>query len=350
MFTFSDLDIPLVGAPMAGGVSTPELVAAVSATGGLGMLGAGYYTVEKLAEHVREVRTLLGKNPAPFGVNLFSPQQIQGEDAARQLNSYRQVLAPLGRQYGIDTLHQEITIANHFSALVDWLVEHPVPVVTFTFGLPPQQTIQRLQAVGSAVGVSVTNALAAQTAEQAGANFLCVQGPLAGGHQSTFSIEEEPNELPLDRLIASMRQATALPFCAGGGVSKASDFSKILELGAQAVQVGTLLLLAHEAGTPAVYRRGLQESSYTQTTLTRSFTGRPARAVRNEFVERFDSYAPAVYPEIHYLTAPLRAAAKTAQNHQHINLWAGSGYHAATSNNAAQIIKDLSRTVPEDLN
>lgn len=184
MFNFADLEIPLVGAPMAGGPSTPQLAASVSNAGGLGMLAAGYLNADQLAGQVWQTRELTDQ---PFGVNLFCPANPEDNpvNAEALLQDYRLALAPLGKQYGLDLLNYELVLPDHFHSLLDWLLANPVPVVTFTFGCPSAEQIERLQAVSTYVGVTVTNPQDAALAAQPGANFLCVQGPDAGGHQST---------------------------------------------------------------------------------------------------------------------------------------------------------------------
>ena len=242
MFNFSDLEIPLVGAPMAGGPSTPQLAAAVSKAGGLGMLAAGYLNVDQLAEQVKQTRELTDR---PFGVNLFclADPNDNPSDAEVRLQDYRQVLAPLGKQYGLDLLKYELAIPDHFSSLLDWLLTNPMPVVTFTFGCPSAEDIAQLQAVGTCVGITVTNPQDAALATRSGANFLCVQVPDAGGHQSTFRVQDEVNQLPLRQLIPSVQAVTDLPLVAGGGVGSKEDVRSILDLGVEAVQIGTLLQL-----------------------------------------------------------------------------------------------------------
>lgn len=339
MFDFADLEIPLVGAPMAGGPSTPQLAAAVSNAGGLGMLAAGYLNADQLAEQVKQIRELTDQ---PFGVNLFCPADPNDNpaDAETLLQDYRLALAPLGREYGLDILNDEIVLPDHFCSLLDWLLANPVPVVTFTFGCPRAEDIERLQAVSTYVGVTVTNPQDATLAAQAGANFLCVQGPDAGGHQSTFRVQDEVNQLPLSQLVPAVQAVTNLPLVAGGGVGSNQDVRSLLALGVEAVQVGTLLLLSDEAGTSQAHRDALQ-SGIADTRLTRAFTGRPARAIVNDFVTEFDTLAPAVYPHMHYLTAPLRAKAKDVGAWQHVNAWAGIGFRRTTTEQAASIITRL---------
>lgn len=342
MFNFADLKIPLVGAPMAGGPSTPQLAAAVSNAGGLGMLAAGYLNADQLAEQVQQTRELTNR---PFGVNLFCPADPNDNptNAEALLQDYRQALAPLGKQYGLDLLNDELVLLDYFGSLLDWLLASPVPVVTFTFGCPSAEDVERLQAVGTYVGVTVTNPQDAILATQADVDFLCVQGPDAGGHQSTFRVQDEVNQLPFSQLIPAVQAVTDLPLVAGGGVGSNKDMRAILALGVEAVQVGTLLLLSDEAGTSQAHRDALQ-SGITETRLTRAFTGRPARAIVNDFVAEFDALAPAVYPQMHYLTAPLRVKAKDAGAWQHVNTWAGSKFSESDSRPAEKIILGLLRT------
>lgn len=341
MFSFADLEIPLVGAPMAGGPSTPQLAAAVSNAGGLGMLAAGYLNADQLSGQVQQTCELTDRS---FGVNLFCPAGPNDNpvNVEALLQDYRQALVPLGKEYGLDFLNYELVLPDHFRSLLDWLLTNPVPVVTFTFGCPSAEDVKQLQAVKTYIGVTVTNPQDAAFAAQAGVDFLCVQGPDAGGHQSTFRVQDEVNQLPLSQLIPAVQAVTNLPLIAGGGVGSNQDVQSILALGVEAVQVGTLLLLSDEAGTSQAHRDALQ-SGITETCLTRAFTGRLARAIVNDFVAEFDALAPAVYPQMHYLTAPIRAKAKDAGAWQHVNAWAGAGFSQAQRKPTAEIISDLFR-------
>lgn len=337
MFELKDLKLPLIGAPMAGGPTTPELVAVVSNAGGLGMLVAGYFDEKQLADAVAQTRAL---TDAAFGVNLFVPQEPMPDTAVQNLDAYRTDLQRFGDQYGLDMQSVEINVPDHFESLISWLESNPLPVVTFTFGLPPVGVIERLHAVGTSVGVTVTNVADALSAHEFGADFLCVQGPDAGGHQSTFGVFEDANTIALPQLVRDIQNAVGLPLSAGGGVESAQDVDALLSLGVHAVQIGSLLLLTDEAGTSQPHRNALR-SGIRETRITRAFTGRPARAVVNEFVAELDAKAPAVYPHMHYLTAPLRAKAKDAGTWQHVNAWAGTGFENAQSKPAAEVIAEL---------
>lgn len=346
MFSLSDLSLPIVGAPMAGGPSTPELVAAVSRAGGLGMLAAGYLSPEDLRARIAATRELLadgegGGSPAAFGVNLFVP----GIDIDAGWDAYRE---RLGEDFPDVELPDEPTWSDD-----DWIdkiflltsEENRVPVVTFTFGLPTVNVIDALHRVGTLLGATVTNARDAQRALDIGVDFLVVQGAGAGGHQSTFNVDEEPEELGTADAVAAvvdaLRDRGALPeIVASGGVGKREDVRELLDAGATAVQIGTLLLTATEAGTRGTHREALLAGG-RGTVLTRAFSGRPARALANDFTRAYDAVAPEAYPHVHYLTSPIRSAAAEKGDPEGLNLWAGTGYEGCREAPAADILADL---------
>lgn len=342
MFSFSSLDIPLVAAPMAGGPSTPELAAAASEAGGLGFLAGGYLTAEALTRQIQQTQALTS---CAFGVNLFMPitdEQIP-EDASGQLARFTSALQPVAGYLGSEPGEAQATGENEsrvFTELVEVVISQRIAVVTFTFGCPSVDLMQLLQESGSLVGVTVTRPQEALTAEQAGADFLCVQGPAAGGHQSTFSVTDELNELPLPRLLKEVREVCAVPLVAAGGVRTAEQVQELLGHGAVAVQVGTPLLLADEAGTNPTYRKLLQAPP-RETLMTRAFTGRFARAIRNSWVDRYHDTVPALYPGVHEVTGPLRRAAALRGDTEWIHAWAGEPYTGMRGGPTAEILRNL---------
>ncbi len=167
-----------------------------------------------------------------------------------------------------------------------------------------------------------------------------MQGPDAGGHRATFDPAAEPGTEPLPNLITAIRSTAELPLIAGGGISTREQVRAILDTGAAAVQFGTALLLADEAGTNPAHRSALRDPSFTETKVTRAFSGRPARGLRNRFMDDHDRSGHA-YPQIHYITAPLRAAAAANNDLQALHLWAGTGYRNTRTGPAADIIADV---------
>ncbi|MFE4517511.1 nitronate monooxygenase [Kitasatospora sp. NPDC056783] len=330
-----DLAVPVIAAPMAGGPSTPELAAAVNRAGGLGFLAAGMKTVEALAEQIAAVRKATDR---PYGVNLFVP----GAPADRAVvDAYRERLRPEAERWGV-ALPEEIgPDRDGWEAKLALLLADPVPVVSYTFGLPTAAEAAALRAAGTTQIATVTTPGEARAAEALGMDALCVQGPEAGGHRSTHRVTDRPGELPLLELLPAVREVTALPLVAAGGLGDGPAVAAALRAGAVAVQLGTALLRADESGASAAHRAALTE--LPETAVTRAFTGRPARGLRNAFIDRYGPYAPAAYPEVHHLTAPLRTAAARRGDTDAMHLWAGTAHHLARSGPAEAIVTELWR-------
>jgi nitronate monooxygenase len=163
-----------------------------------------------------------------------------------------------------------------------------------------------------------------------------VQGAEAGGHRGTFVDSEDAPAFGLLALLQLTRAAVALPLVASGGIVTGEGLAAVLCAGARAGQLGSAFLLTPEAGTAAAHRTALQTGR--TTALTRAFTGRQARGIRNRFMDEHDTAAPVAYPELHYVTAPLRARAREQQNPELINLWAGEAHGLAQERPAAEIV------------
>jgi nitronate monooxygenase len=334
--------IPLVAAPMAGGPSTPALVLAAAEAGGLGLLAGGYKTPQQLAHQIAEVRagiSTFGVNL--FGVNLFAPNPVPIDKDA--FVEYTESLRELAATYNlsldeVDALEDD----DEWEAKVDMLVNDPVPVVSFTFGLPPAGTVRRLRKAGSLVFQTVTNPNEAEQAAALGINGLVVQSYKAGGHSGTLTPATPVEQIPLADLLDRIRLRVQLPIWAAGGISTPAGVRDALAHGAEAAAVGSVLLRSPESGTSKPYRAALADTDRTETVVTTAFSGRPARALRNAFVDRFHSVAPGGYPAIHHLTSPIRKAATAANDPESINIWAGTGYRDATVEPAADILRRLS--------
>ncbi|WP_103503101.1 nitronate monooxygenase [Streptomyces sp. SM14] len=327
--------VPVVQAPMAGGVATPELVAAVSGAGALGFLAGGYLSADRLAEQVAAVR---GRTDRPFGVNLFVPGERGGDDA---LAAYRAELRPEAERFGVTLPEGDLYDRDDYDAKVRGLVADPVAVVSFTFGLPGAEEVAALRAAGSALVVTVTSVAEAEAAVAVGADALCVQGPEAGGHRSTHRVDDEPGTAPLPELVAGIARRVRVPLVAAGGLADGRDIAGVLQAGAVAAQLGTAYLRTDEAGTSRPHRDALVDPAFTATTVTRAFTGRPARALRSVFTEAHGAHAPRAYPQVHRLTAPLRAAAVRAGAPEAMALWAGTGFRHARTGPAADLTRAL---------
>jgi NAD(P)H-dependent flavin oxidoreductase YrpB (nitropropane dioxygenase family) len=321
---------------MAGGPGTPALVNAAARAGGLGFLAGGYKAPRELAAQIAQVRAV----GVPFGVNLFVPNPIPV--APEAYRAYARALRPEAERYGL-TLPAETPVEDDdaWAEKIGLLIEAPVPLVSFTFGLPEPEVVRTLRGAGTLVAQTVTTPAEALAAADTGADLLIVQAAAAGGHSATFTPDRPPALVPLPDLIGDVRRAVPLPLIASGGIADPADTAAALRAGARAVMVGTALLRTRESGASAPHKAALADPAFTGTVLTRAFTGRPARALRNHFVDRYEPLAPLGYPALHHLTGPLRKAATAANDARLIHLWAGTGYRHARDEPAGQALTRL---------
>lgn len=333
----------IIAAPMAGGTSTPAFVQAVHEAGGLGFLAAGYKSVEAMQADIRAARA----SRARFGMNVFvpDPAQLQSSPAVvARLEEYRSRLGADARRYGVELPPLRLDDDDAWQGKIDVLLADPVELVSFVFGLPGTDVVQALRRAGSAVLATVTTPAEAQAAADQGVDALVVQHAGAGGHSAAFQAvsgsQDSAGPVTTAELVARVRAAVGLPLVAAGSVMDTDGLDAVLAAGAAAAQLGTALLRSDESGARQLYKDALASPRFTQTRLTQAFTGRNARALVNEFV-RDHPDAPGVYPAVHHLTAPLRAAAAAAGDPERLNLWAGTGWGQAKSGPVADILAGL---------
>src|ERR1700727_2678191 len=333
---FWDLDVPIVGAPMAGAPGTPALAGAVSDAGGLGFLAGGYISPDRLASDILAARAA---TTGPIGVNLFVPQPSVAD--MHQLDYYAEALDELAEHYGVEVGYPQFGDDDGWRQKLEVVADLRPEMVSFTFGAPPPDVLRWFGALGILLFITVTSAYEAGVALGAGADGLIVQGPDAGGHRGTFAPDMEPGKESLYTLLARIRGTHDVPLIAAGGIGTPEDVAAVLNRGAVAAQLGTALLLSDEAGTNEAHRAALQHPEFVSTVVTRAFSGRYARGLENDFTRHFDAIAPLGYPEINQMTSPIRKASAALDDPHGTNLWAGTAYRAARSGPAANIVKTL---------
>jgi nitronate monooxygenase len=328
------LEHPIVQAPMGGGPSTPELAAAVAEAGGLGFLAAGYKPVDAVRADIEALRALTGR---PFGVNLFAP--LAG--AADPVDDFADELRVEAERYGApvgEPRHDD----DGWEAKLALMRELDVPVVSFTFGCPPADVIAGLREAW----VTVTTPDEARAAAAAGAAALVVQGVEAGGHRGGFH-DTAPGEIGLLALLQLVRAVVEVPLVATGGIATGRAVAAVLAAGAAAAQLGTAFMLCPEAATAPAHRDAIAGAG--ETALTRAFTGRTARGIVNRWMREHGPGAPSAYPDVHHLTARIRAAAREQGDPDGFHLWAGQAHELAEPLPAGELVRRLAAEAREAL-
>ena len=331
------LEHPIVQAPMGGGPSTPALAAAVSEAGGLGFLAAAYKSVDAVRADIEAVQALTDR---PFGVNLFAPPGAAADPAA--VERYAGTLRGEAERYGV-ALGAPRHDDDGWAEKLVLVAEARVPVVSFTFGCPPAEVVADLDAE---VWVTVTTPAEAGMAVAAGADALVVQGVEAGGHRGSFD-GSAPGDIGLLALLALVRAAVDVPLVATGGIATGEAVAAVLAAGAAAAQLGTAFMLCPEAGTSPAHKQAL--ASEADTALTRAFTGRTARGITNRFMREHGADAPSAYPDVHHLTAPIRAAARERGDADGFHLWAGQAHALAADVPAGELVRRLAAEAADAL-
>ena len=333
------LDLPVFQAPMAG-VQDAALAIAVASAGGLGALPCAMLDAEGLRAQLTRIQAATDR---PYVVNFFchTPPTPDAEREAR----WRERLAPYYAELGVDP--SEIKSGpgrrpfDAESAAV--LEEFKPPFVSFHFGLPADELLQRVRATGARILSTATTLEEARWLEARGVDAIIAQGGEAGGHSGMFLSEELKTRQHTLGLVRQLAKAVDRPIIAAGGIVTRVDVERALEAGASAVQVGTAYLLADEATTSAVHRAALESPAVQSTTFTNVFSGRPARGIVNRLVREVGPMSPLApaFPLAAHAVAPLRAAAEKQGSGDFSPLWAGTRAVECRRGSAAEITREL---------
>jgi nitronate monooxygenase len=326
---------PIIQAPMAGGPGTPQLVAAVSNAGGLGSLAGGYLPADALREAIAEVRALTDQ---PFAVNLSAGHPIKID--AERLSRAHELLAPYRTELGLSLESPPVPELPGFDEQLDVILETQVPALSFTFGVPDIQYLHLLRETGITLIGSATHLLEAIVLEESGVDFIIAQGAEAGGHRSTFIGHPEQGLVGTLTLAPLLTKHVSTPIIAAGGIMDGRGIAAAWMLGAVGVQMGTAFLACPESGAHPAYKALLSQGSEIATTLSRVFTGRHGRVLRNRLVNELSTHEADLpgFPLQLLLTRDVRQAAAEQGLTDFMALWAGQGCHLCEERSAAELI------------
>ncbi|MGP4073354.1 NAD(P)H-dependent flavin oxidoreductase [Piscibacillus sp. B03] len=316
------IEYPVIQAGMAGGSTTPELVAEVSEFGALGTLGAAYMEPEAIRETVREIQQ---KTDKPFGVNVFS---LSGSAEQSFKTSEVDALNKVRAEVGLEPVEDvDFMWVNRVTEQVEVLLEENVPVISTAFGVLPKELVERAKEADVVLITMVTNVEEAIEAEKAGVDVIVAQGSEAGGHRGTFDVEKYPSGANVGTfsLVPQVASSVGVPVVAAGGVMDGKGLVAAMVLGASGVQMGTRFLTTRESGVPAEYKQALFEGDETDTVITKNISGRPARALKNKLVRSFDDQTRFPYPFQNMATKAVRTSAKERGDAEYLSLYAGQG-------------------------
>jgi nitronate monooxygenase len=328
--------LPIIQAPMAGGPDTPALAAAVSAAGGLGSLGCAYLTPEQIEHAAREVRARTAK---PFAINLFAGGDSAPDPAADA--RVAAMIAGFRRELGLGAISLPPPSQPKLDDQLEAVLRVGPRVFSFTFGVPNSVQLSSLRVRGIAIVGTATTVEEARALADANVDAICVQGAEAGGHRGTFLGSFEDALVGTLALVQQVVRVTKLPVIAAGGLMTGQAIRAVLDLGAAAAQLGTAFMCCHEAGTPAPHRIALVNA--TATTVTRAFSGRYARGIRNRMTDVFAQGDAAPFPQQQRLTAELRREATKQGRTDLMQMWAGQGAPLVRAMPAADLVATLAR-------
>lgn len=323
---------PIIQAPMAG-ITTPKFVAACCETGALGSVGAGYLNGAETKTFIQAVKAHTNK---PFSVNLFIQEEPRIDIGV--LQDARAALQPIYEDLGIpDT--QRVVSTEVFEGQIQAVLDEGVKIVSFTFGIPTEEVINRLKSQDVFLIGTATTVAEALAVQEAGFDAVVLQGSEAGGHRGSFI--QDPVLVSTAELVKTAKGQVSIPIIAAGGIMSKEHADQLFTLGADFVQIGTALLTAFECEASETHKEAILTSKEQSTTLSKAFTGKFARGLKNKFTEELKDAKVAPYPIQHYLTLPIRKESAIQNKPEYLSLWMGENGYLAREASVQDIIDSL---------
>ncbi|MFL5788779.1 MAG: NAD(P)H-dependent flavin oxidoreductase [Flavisolibacter sp.] len=335
-----NLDYPIIQAPMFG-VSTPEMVTAATKAGCLGSLPLGDLPAERCAELINKTKQLSNHS---FAVNIFVNEIPPLTDTLKkQYAKTKAFIEQLALQHNLSIRLPDVDEIklNSYHEPVDAIIEEGCKVLSFTFGNLDQLTIQKLKNNNIVTIGTCTSVAEAILLEKSGIDIICVQGIEAGGHRGTFAGNYIPQIGGLS-LFAKVFEAVKVPLIYAGGLCNGKTVSAAKTLGAKGFQIGSLLLGSMESALKEFEKQKLRNVDESEIVLTKSFSGRYARGIRNAFIEAVENTEYIIpYPYQNKLTSELRRAAKAMGNLDFVSIWLGQSINKYSGRPTDEILREL---------
>ncbi|MCW3147389.1 nitronate monooxygenase [Stutzerimonas stutzeri] len=333
------IEHPIIQAPMAG-AQNHLLAAAVCQAGGLGSIPAGMLNAAALEAELSAIEALTDR---PYNVNFFC-HQTPAHDQAR-IEAWHSLLAPYFAEFGVDPsqIPSDATRQPFDATMAEVLERHRPAMVSFHFGLPTPELLQRVRATGAKIASSATTIEEGLWLQQHGVDAVIAQGLEAGGHRGIFLSEDLTSQLGTFALLPQLVAALDVPVIAAGGIADARGVAAAQALGAAGVQLGTAYLLCPESRTNALHRAALKSTRARHTALTTVFTGRPARGIVNRIMRELGPLPVGVpdFPLAGNAISALRAKTEGLDLDHCTPLWAGQNISGCREVPAAELTREL---------
>lgn len=314
------IELPVIQGPFGGGLSTAGLAAAVSSRGGLGSYGAHVLAPDEIGRVAAEIRALTSR---PFNMNLWvsdhDPGGLEMDEAA--FEAAWRAFEPFFREVGAEKPERPARFGQRYGEQVEALIEAAPPVFSFVYGIPSPAVLAECRRRGIVTAGAATSVAEAEALDAAGVDVIVATGFEAGGHRPSFLGRAEDQLMGTFVLTQLAAARVKAPVVAAGGIADGRGVRAALALGAQAAQIGTAFLACAESGTTDDHRAALFGEAAQRTGLTRAFTGRLARGVRNRWLE--EGVAACPFPAQGWFLSKLRPAALAAGRSDLVSLWSG---------------------------
>lgn len=336
------LRAPIVQGPFGGGLSSVDLVVAVAEAGGLGSFGVHHLTGTQLKDTAAAIRA---RTARPFALNLWIPF-LDSEDPLISDQAYAQNaarLAPYYRELGISAPPPPERYMPRYQEQVEALLEARPAAFSFVYGVPAPEILARCKELEIVTIGTATTPDEARLLDQAGVDMIVATGFEAGGHRVSFLRHAEDSLTGTLALIPQVVDAVKAPVIAAGGIADGRGIAAALALGAQAVQIGTAFLACRESATSQLHRDLLFSPEARHTTLTRAFSGRLARFIRNRYIDEMRAHETELpsYPVHSWFTGPLKQAATAQQRPDLLGLYSGQSAALLRHRDARSLLEAL---------
>jgi len=344
-----NIHYPIIQAPMAGGITTSQLVSEVCNSGGLGMIGAGYMTPDQIKQQTREIKQL---TTGYFGINVFVPHAFNVSE--NNIAFANEKLEPIRKQLHIqqpenDKIPQSNDWLHTFHEQIKVIIEEQIPICSFVFGIPSEEIIHALKQHNIILMGTATTVSEAIEIESKGMDIVVVQGSEAGGHRGNFIKGTPESSIGLMSLIPQVVDNVDIPIIAAGGIMDGRGLRASLCLGAQGVQMGTAFITCIESGAHQMYKKAIINATEDQIVLTRAFSGKWARGIENKFISTMKEYEQSLpsFPIQNALTQHIRKTSALQNTTDFMSLWSGQSPRLAKSQHVALLMKSIINDIQE---